>query len=88
MCNGIICTSLPPVNRHISKPLACENSKIVLTAMCTKKRENFCPFTGTLQNCIFILQHLCNEITNTIQNSLTDLHNGKIGSAGELWFQP
>jgi hypothetical protein len=41
MCNGIICTSLPPVHQHISKPLACENSEIVLTAIYAKSMKIF-----------------------------------------------
>jgi len=52
-----------------------------------KKYENFRPFTGILQNCIFTLQHACNEISNTLKTSVTDLHNVKISSAGEFWFQ-
>jgi hypothetical protein len=87
MCNGIICTALSSVHQHISKPLACEHSEIVLTAICAKKNENFCPCAGTLQNCIFIFQSFCNEITSTLKNSVTGLYNDKIGSAGEFWFQ-
>jgi len=45
------------------------------------------PCAGILQNYIFILQHFYNEITNTLKNFVTNLHNGKIGSAGEFRFQ-
>jgi hypothetical protein len=67
--------------------LACENSVTVLIAISVKSMKIFVLVQVVYRIVFSYYSTSSNEITNTLKNSVTDLHNGKIGSAGDFWFQ-